>query len=136
MTQTKLSKLLKQYNPIILDGAMATEIEKHGIALDSELWSAAVIQEHPEVVKQVHLDYFKSGADIATTNTYQATLLGFQQSGYSEQEAERIISKRFSLLLMHAPNLGEPLPAAAGITPLSTDRRKRWSLRCVPRRWF
>ncbi|QAA21831.1 homocysteine S-methyltransferase [Sporolactobacillus terrae] len=97
MTQTKLSKLLKQYNPIILDGAMATEIEKHGIALDSELWSAAIIQEHPEIVKQVHLDYFKSGADIATTNTYQATLLGFQQSGYSEQEAEQIICKTVQL---------------------------------------
>ena len=34
------------------------------------LWSARVMIEHPEVVFEVHGDYFSAGAEIATTNTY------------------------------------------------------------------
>ncbi|MCL1631481.1 homocysteine S-methyltransferase [Sporolactobacillus sp. CPB3-1] len=93
MEKRKISDLLAQCSPIILDGAMATEIEKQGISIDSELWSAAIINEKPETIKKVHLDYFRAGADVATTNTYQATVQGFQQSGYTEQEAERFITE-------------------------------------------
>jgi homocysteine S-methyltransferase len=86
-----LNELIRQFSPIILDGAMATEIEKQGFVIDSALWSAAVIHDHPDSVKKVHMDYFEAGADVATTNTYQATLPGFQQNGYSKQEAEQSI---------------------------------------------
>lgn len=99
MNACGLSELIRQFSPIILDGAMATEIEKQGFVIDSELWSAAVIHDHPESIKKVHTDYFKAGADVATTNTYQATLAGFQQSGYTEREAERFIQEAVSIAI-------------------------------------
>ncbi len=34
------------------------------------LWSARVMIDHPEIVCEVHDDYFRAGAEIATTNTY------------------------------------------------------------------
>ncbi|SFG32967.1 homocysteine S-methyltransferase [Sporolactobacillus nakayamae] len=111
MQKDSIRNLINQYKPIILDGAMATEIEKQGITIDSELWSATVIHDHPECIKKVHLDYFKAGADVATTNTYQATLPGFQQSGYTELEAKRFIKEAVSIAIQARSEFWEGLSA-------------------------
>ncbi len=75
-------------NPVmILDGALATELERRGCDLHDPLWSARVLIEAPDLIKQVHADYFAAGADCATTATYQATFEGFAQRGLSEGEA-------------------------------------------------
>ncbi|MET1249940.1 homocysteine S-methyltransferase [Sporolactobacillus sp. STCC-11] len=99
MQKNRVRDLMKKYKPIILDGAMATEIEKQGFVIDSELWSAAVIHDHPESIKKVHLDFFRAGADVATTNTYQATFAGFQKSGYTEHEAEQFIKEAVDIAI-------------------------------------
>lgn len=93
MNQQQLQSMIDQYKVFILDGAMATELEKRGLDIHNELWSAKAIIENPDLIKQVHLDYFKAGADIATTNTYQANLEGFLNMGLSPEEARACISK-------------------------------------------
>ena len=55
---------------VILDGALATELEDRGADLNDPLWSAKVLLETPDLIRQVHLDYFEAGADIATTARY------------------------------------------------------------------
>jgi len=42
--------------------------------------------ENPELIKQVHTDYFAAGADCAITASYQATVEGFARRGLSEGE--------------------------------------------------
>ncbi len=59
---------------MVLDGALATELERRGADLKDALWSAKCLIERPELIRGVHLDYFRAGADVATTATYQATL--------------------------------------------------------------
>ena len=39
---------------VILDGAMATELERRGAVLDDPLWSAKVLLESPELIRQIH----------------------------------------------------------------------------------
>jgi homocysteine S-methyltransferase len=86
-----LSRLLDAGENLVLDGALATELEAHGCDLEDPLWSAKVLLEQPELVKQVHLDYLKAGARAAITASYQATPLGFARRGISEAEAlERV----------------------------------------------
>ena len=58
---------------MVLDGALATELERRGADLDDPLWSAKCLIERPGLIRAVHLDYFRAGADVATTATYQAT---------------------------------------------------------------
>lgn len=54
----------------ILDGSIGQElINRSGVKPDG-LWSTKILKEMPELVGEVHLDYFKSGAAIATANTY------------------------------------------------------------------
>ncbi|WP_142045433.1 homocysteine S-methyltransferase [Arthrobacter sp. SLBN-100] len=86
-----LSRLLDAGGNLVLDGALATELEGRGCDLEDPLWSAKVLLEQPELVKRVHLDYFKAGARAAITASYQATPLGFARRGISEAEAlERV----------------------------------------------
>jgi homocysteine S-methyltransferase len=86
-----LSRLLDSGENLVLDGALATELEAHGCDLEDPLWSAKVLLEQPELVKRVHLDYFKAGARVAITASYQATPLGFARRGIPEAEAlERV----------------------------------------------
>lgn len=78
---------IKNCGVVILDGAMATELEKHGADLNHALWSAKLLAENPSLIKQVHLDYLKAGADVITTASYQASFDGFAKQGYTKEKA-------------------------------------------------
>ena len=57
-------------NILLLDGGMGQELIARSNKAPTGLWSTQVLLETPELVKAVHADYFKAGADVATTNTY------------------------------------------------------------------
>ncbi|WP_200864077.1 homocysteine S-methyltransferase family protein, partial [Cronobacter sakazakii] len=57
-----LTPLLSQQPFVVLDGALATELEARGCNLADSLWSAKVLMEQPELIYAVHLDYFRAGA--------------------------------------------------------------------------
>lgn len=82
-----IQKILQEFPVMILDGAMATELEKYDCNINDPLWSAKILMENPELIKKVHLDYFKAGADCAITASYQATVEGFKERGLNEDEA-------------------------------------------------
>jgi homocysteine S-methyltransferase len=83
-----------QKQPIaILDGALATELENRGCNLNDDLWSARILMEQPELIRQVHLDYFNAGADFAITASYQATIEGFARRGLNKSESLALMQK-------------------------------------------
>jgi homocysteine S-methyltransferase len=82
---------------LVIDGALATELERRGCDLKDDLWSAKILLENPEKIKQVHADYFKAGADCAITASYQATVEGLSRRGLNEQEALALIQKSVRL---------------------------------------
>ena len=84
-------------DPLVLDGAMASELERRGCDLNDALWSARVLIEQPELIRQVHYDYFVAGADVATTASYQASFPGFARRGLSEDEATRLMQLSVTL---------------------------------------
>ena len=67
---TSLSERLKNDEIILLDGAISTEIQKRGVAMDSDVWSGIAHKTHPDVVRQVHEDYIRAGAQVITANTF------------------------------------------------------------------
>lgn len=76
---------------LILDGALATELEERGADINDPLWSAKVLLESPESIRQLHYDYFAAGADVAITSSYQASFEGFAARGLSREEAARLM---------------------------------------------
>jgi len=65
---TMLKEFTKQ--PILLDGGMGRELQFRGVQLSRQIWSASALTESPDMVRTVHEDYIRAGADIITTNTY------------------------------------------------------------------
>ena len=92
-----IASILDRYPALVMDGALATELERRDCDLKNELWSAKILLEQPEMIKQVHLDYFKAGADCAISASYQATIEGFTRRGLSEKEAVALIQKSVKL---------------------------------------
>lgn len=99
MKKNSLEKLFKETTMIVVDGAMATELESLGCDLNDSLWSAKVLLEHPELIKQVHTSYFEAGADCGISCSYQASIDGFVDKGYSVEEAENAIKLSMTLLI-------------------------------------
>jgi homocysteine S-methyltransferase len=89
--QRPLEALLAARPVVILDGALATEMERRGADLFDPLWSAKYLIEQPGLIRAVHADYFKAGADVATTATYQATFEAFQRRGMDREAAAQLM---------------------------------------------
>ena len=73
---TQLEDLLARQRVVLIDGGLATELERRGADLDDPLWSARLLLDAPVLIRQVHVDYYAAGADIATTASYQASFEG------------------------------------------------------------
>ena len=67
---TSLFERLNDNEIILLDGGVSTEIQKRGVAMDSDVWSGLAHKTHRQVVLQVHEDYIQAGAQVITANTY------------------------------------------------------------------
>lgn len=98
MSQTNPFTALLAAQPfVLLDGAMATELEARGCDLADSLWSAKVLLENPQLIRDVHLDYFRAGAQVAITASYQATPAGFAARGLDEAQSRALIGKSVEL---------------------------------------
>ena len=82
---------------LILDGAMGSELERHGVNIKTKLWTAGALIDENEAIKDVHKSYFDAGATVIITCSYQATIDGFMKQGYSESEAEYYLRKAYTL---------------------------------------
>ncbi len=76
----------------ILDGGLATELEANGHDLSDRLWSARLLLTDPGAIETAHLAYFRAGARVATTASYQASLEGFEVAGLGREAALRLIA--------------------------------------------
>lgn len=92
-----LEPFLTTQKVIVIDGALATELEGRGADLRDPLWSAKILIERPELIERVHYDYFAAGADVAITASYQASFPGFAQRGIGWEEAANLMRRSVEL---------------------------------------
>lgn len=79
--------------PIILDGAVGTELERRGFAIDSHpLWSVRALndREGKLLLSQIHADYAEAGADILTANTFRVNPRLLERHGLLNRGAELV----------------------------------------------
>ncbi len=75
----------------VLDGALATELERRGCDISGPLWSAHVLDSAPNAIAAVQLDYLRAGADCIATASYQVSAHGYRELGRDPIEAERAL---------------------------------------------
>lgn len=82
---------------LVADGGLATELERRGHDLSDALWSARLLLDAPDEIVSTHLAYFRAGAMIATTASYQASFAGFERIGLDRTEASRLMQRSVAL---------------------------------------
>ncbi len=83
--------------PLVLDGGLATALEARGFDLDDPLWSARLLLDDPDAVREVHLEYLRAGADCITTISYQASLPGFAARGIARDQGVALLQRATDL---------------------------------------
>ncbi len=70
---------------VLLDGGVATEVLRRGV-----YWRSHGIEQHPEIVRQVHADYIAAGADVIRTDTFQLNRRTFLNLFHGLEHMRRI----------------------------------------------
>lgn len=83
--------------PLVIDGGLSNQLESQGNNLDDPLWTAVLLADHPEQIREAHLAYLRSGAECLITSSYQATLQGFQTRFQDTDTAEKLLLKTVGL---------------------------------------
>lgn len=80
-----LPGLLSRPRPVLLDGAVGTELARRGLDTTLPLWSARALLAEPglETLARIHEDYARAGAEILVTNTFRTTRRTLGRAGQS-----------------------------------------------------
>ena len=108
---------------LIADGGLATELEARGHDLSDGLWSARLLVEAPREVTAVHTAFFRAGAMIATTASYQASFDGFADSGIGRDDTVRLLRRSVELAKTARDEVGDASRrVAASVGPYGAAR--------------
>ena len=99
VTENPLAPFLERFGFVVLDGGLATALEREGHDLRDELWSARLLIDDPSAIESVHGAYLRAGADCITTSAYQATLAGLEGRGLLRADAVAALRRSTELAL-------------------------------------
>jgi homocysteine S-methyltransferase len=118
-----LMQRLQDGEHILIDGATGTEIERRGVPMVDNAWTGGGALTHPEIVRQVHEDYIRLGAQVVISNTFSTSRHVLQDAGL-EEHFEMLNRRGIELAREARTNMQAPdVLVAGGITHLSfTDR--------------
>jgi homocysteine S-methyltransferase len=77
--------------PLVLDGGLGTLLEARGHDLSDPLWSARVLADGPGAIRAAHAEYFRAGADVAITASYQVGFAAFAARGLSAADTAELL---------------------------------------------
>jgi homocysteine S-methyltransferase len=105
----------------ILDGGMGQELVRRSAAKPTPLWATQVMIDQPQIVQEIHADFFAAGAEIATTNTYAIHRDRLEGTGFEDRFEDL---HRIALDMAHAARDAHGSGLIAGaIGPLGASYR-------------
>jgi S-methylmethionine-dependent homocysteine/selenocysteine methylase len=108
--------------PLLLDGGTGRELRRRGVPVPDNIWSAHALVVAPEVVREIHLDYIRAGADVITTNTYGVVRKRLAKAGLEDHFAE--LNRRAGRLAREARDqAGRAVAIAGSLPPLNGSYR-------------
>src|SRR6266581_3209778 len=124
-TPGRLEALLERPRPVLLDGAVGTELARRGVDTTLPLWSARALLDDKglETLTRIHEEYAAAGAEILVTNTFRTTLRAVEKAGrgdaWREINRRAVECARTGAGATSAPGVpGSTRLVAGGIAPL------------------
>lgn len=114
--------------PILLDGGMGQEIVNRGGKGGFGEWAVAAVYEDADLVREIHCDYIRAGADVITTNTYGTTRIRLRHAGI-EDRFEELARTAGELTQAARADCGRPdVRVAASLPPLEASYVNEFAL--------
>ena len=95
MSRTSIVDRLQSGEVLIMDGATGSELQRRGVDVDKGsvdgllgVWSAAANLDAPDVVRAIHEDYLKAGAEIIISNNFYTSRTMMRVIGKQDQWEE------------------------------------------------
>jgi len=80
-----LRRLRRDGTLVVIDGGMGSELEAQGATMDHDAWSGLANLADPDLVRRVHEDYVRAGADVLITNTFMSGSGPMARAGAEER---------------------------------------------------
>lgn len=84
----RLDERLARGDVIVIDGGTGTELEARGVPMNKVAWCGAAHFEHDGVLRAVHEDYIRAGADVIITNTFSTARHMLEPAGFGDRVVE------------------------------------------------
>ncbi len=108
---------------VLTDGGMGQELLHRSGMAATPLWSAQILMDRPELVRQLHEDFIRAGARVITINTYSATPERLEPHGEASRFDE-LQRRGFELARQARQECGEAsVKIAACLPPLVASYR-------------
>ncbi|WP_158840024.1 homocysteine S-methyltransferase [Saccharothrix deserti] len=102
---------------VVLDGGLSTALKAAGHDLSDSLWSARLLLADPDAIRSAHLTYFRAGAEVVITSSYQATFEGFADRGLTAEETAALLRDSVTLARSAASEVDGQRWVAASVGP-------------------
>ena len=83
-----LAQRFSDPRPIILDGAVSTELQRMGVPMSADTWSGLAAITHPDVLRSLHVHYLEAGAEVIIANTYATAPQHVAAAGFAGRARE------------------------------------------------
>ncbi|HVP39584.1 MAG TPA: homocysteine S-methyltransferase family protein [Candidatus Saccharimonadales bacterium] len=107
---------LRHGPPVLLDGALGTELERRGAGTALPLWSAGALVEAQATVLEVHTEYVLAGAEVLTACTFRTNPRTVGRAGMAGRDAV-LTQRAVDLAREAAANAAHPVWVAGSVAP-------------------
>jgi len=109
---------------VVIDGGMGTELEARGARMDHEAWSALANLEEPGLVRAIHEDYIRAGADLVIANTFPANRAALAAAGVGDR-VEEVNRAAVTAAMEAREGAGRPVAVAGSMSLWGPHNRLR-----------
>jgi S-methylmethionine-dependent homocysteine/selenocysteine methylase len=67
-----------------IDGGTGTEMERRGVPKLTNAWNGGAALSHPDIVREVHSDYIRAGANVIISNTFATGRNALNDAGVAD----------------------------------------------------
>ncbi|MEO1200571.1 MAG: homocysteine S-methyltransferase family protein [Pseudomonadota bacterium] len=107
---------------VLLDGGMGQELLRRSGAEPTPLWSAQVMMDTPDIVRDLHADFIRAGAKVIIVNAYSATQKKLERFG-DRDRFHQLQTRACELAVQARDQVGENIAIAGCLPPLEWSYR-------------
>lgn len=102
---------------VVLDGALGTELERRGVPTPEPLWSARALLDQPDVVRAIHAEYVRAGAEVITAGAFRTNIRAVERAGLAGR-AEALTHQAVALAREAREGANRPVWVAGSMSPV------------------